>query len=478
MTKPLNFAPQKEMSRTLNLISQEQAEFVTFRFIDTPGQWRDISYHVSQVDDDFLKAGFMFDGSSLPGWRAIENSDMMLLPDDETACIDVFREAKTVLVICSVLDPETREYYSRDPRSTALRAEEYLKKTGIADEARFGPEPEFFIFENVQFMNHPEESFFKITSDESPNGSMYTSHEMSTGHTPLGKQAYCAVAPRDLYVDMRTKMMQAMNNMGVIIEKHHHEVAHSQHELGIRYASCVKAADWVCIYKQVVKEVAHSYGKTATFMPKPLSDDNGSGMHVHQSLFKNGENIFAGDDYAGLSEEALYYLGGILKHGKALNAFTNPTMNSYRRLVPGFEAPTLAVYSAKNRSAACRIPFTVGAKAKRMEARFPDPSANPYLAFAAMLMAGLDGIKNKIHPGNHFESNLYDLSKEEVAKLPSLATSLDEALTALDKDRAFLLEGDVFTSEQIDAYIDLKREEIHAFNKIPTPTDFKLYYSC
>lgn len=466
------------MKKIQNLIQDTESDLVNFRFIDTLGLWHDITYHASQVDEDMIKNGFMFDGSSLPGWRPIDNSDMILLPDTNTAQIDVFRDIHTINVICSVMDPQTNQLYARDPRSTAIRAEYYLKKSGIADEVRFGPEPEFFIFDNAQFSTNTENSFFKITSSESPNNTHLKDFDNNLGHEPLNKQAYCATAPRDLNADMRSNMLLAIQESGVAIEKHHHEVAHSQHELGIKYASCLQSADNVCIYKHVVKEVALSYQKTATFMPKPLGDDNGSGMHVHQSLYMKGKNLFIGDEYAGLSETALYYIGGLLRHGKALNAFTNPTINSYRRLTPGFEAPTLAVYSARNRSAACRIPHTTSPNARRIEARFPDPAANPYLAFSAMLMAGLDGIRNKIHPGAHWEGNLYDLSQSEIDKLPSLATSLEDALTALDKDHNFLTEGGVFTSDQIDAYIQLKKEEINAFNKVVTPGDFKLYYSC
>lgn len=466
------------MKKINNLIQDKKSDLVNFRFIDTLGQWHDITYHASLVDEDMIEKGFMFDGSSLPGWRSIENSDMILLPDTSTAQVDVFRDIHTINVICSVMDPETNQLYARDPRATAIRAEHYLNKSGIADEVRFGPEPEFFIFDNAQFSTNTEHSFFKVTSNEIPNNDHLKSFDKSLGHEPLNKQAYCATTPRDLNADMRSNMLLAIQESGITVEKHHHEVAHSQHELGIKYASCVQSADNVCIYKHVIKEVALSYEKTATFMPKPLGDDNGSGMHVHQSLFLKGKNLFTGDDYAGLSKIALYYIGGILKHGKALNAFTNPTINSYRRLIPGFEAPTLAVYSARNRSAACRIPHTTSPKARRIEARFPDPAANPYLAFSAMLMAGLDGIKNQIHPGPHWEGNLYDLSQNEIDKLPSLATSLGDALSALDQDRNFLTEGGVFTSDQIDAYIQLKNEEISAFNQVVTPGDFKLYYSC
>jgi glutamine synthetase len=466
------------MKKTLNLIKNHQADFVHFRFIDIHGQWHDITYHVSMINDEMMTKGFMFDGSSLPGWKNIEDSDMILRPDDQTACIDAFKEVPCISVICNVVDPATDDLYARDPRSTMIRAEQFLKTTGIADEAFFGPEPEFFIFDKAHYSTDPEFSFFKISSEENPSFSKDINNAESFLHHAPHKGSYCSLSPKDMGNDMRSRMLLTMLDYGIPIEKHHHEVATSQHELGIKYAAPLKAADYVCHLKQIVKEVALSYSKVATFMPKPLSNDNGSGMHVHQSLFKNGENLFAGEDYTGLSKLALYYIGGILKHGKALNAFTNPTVNSYRRLVPGFEAPTLAVYSAKNRSAACRIPHTLSPKSKRIETRFPDPSCNPYLAFSAMLMAGIDGIIHQIDPGLHFEKNLYSLSSDELKTLPSLATSLGDALKSLDEDRSFLLAGDVFTNDQIDSYIAIKKEEEKSFIYGPTPKDYELYFSC
>ncbi|CAO5679742.1 MAG: 3-hydroxylaminophenol mutase [Holosporales bacterium] len=464
--------------KILSLIKSQQAEFVHFRFMDTVGDWHDISYHVTMISEELLTKGFMFDGSSLKGWKNIENSDMILLPDDETACIDLFKNVPSIAVICNVIDPETNDLYDRDPRSTAIRAEKYLKETGIADEVRFGPEPEFFIYDGVHYSTNPEHSFYKLYSEENPSTAADKNNNDGSGHYAEHKASYCSVSPKDLQNDIRSEMVLAMLKSGLRVEKHHHEVATSQHELGIRFANTVHAADSVALYKHIVKEVALSFGKIATFMPKPVPNDNGSGMHVHQSLFYKGINLFSGNEYAGLSKTALYYIGGLLHHGKALNAFTNPSVNSYRRLVPGFEAPTLAVYSAKNRSAACRIPHTLSDKARRIEARFPDPAANPYLAFSAMLMAGLDGIKNQIDPGKHWEKNLYDLTRQEVKDLPSLATSLSEALTALDNDRKFLNEGGVFTDAQIDAYLNLKWEEVRLFERMVTPLDYKCYFSC
>ncbi|CAO5674398.1 MAG: 3-hydroxylaminophenol mutase [Holosporales bacterium] len=466
------------MKKTLGLIKNHRADFVHFRFIDTHGQWHDISYHVSMINEEIMTQGFMFDGSSLEGWKSIEDSDMILRPDDETAFVDPFKDVPSVCVICTVIDPKTNEMYSRDPRSTAIRAQRYLTQSGIADEVRFGPEPEFFVYDQVNYSTNPEHSFYKITSTENPSSAAILNHEESSSHFAPHKGSYCSVSPKDLTNDLRSQMILNLLDCGVPVEKHHHEVSTSQHELGMRFANTVQSGDWICIYKQVVKEVAHSFGKTATFMPKPVPNDNGSGMHVHQSLLKNGENLFAGNEYGGLSKMALSYIAGILHHGKALNAFTNPTINSYRRLVPGFEAPTLAVYSARNRSAACRIPHTISPKARRIETRFPDPSCNPYLALSALLMAGLDGIQNNMDPGAHWEKNLYDLSVQELKDLPSLATSLEEALYALDQDRAFLTKGGVFTDEQIDAYLNIKWAEVKAFHRIPTPKDYELYFSC
>jgi glutamine synthetase len=466
------------MKKILSLIKSHQAEFVHFRFIDTLGEWHDISYHVSMINEDLLTKGFMFDGSSLKGWKSIENSDMILLPDDDTACLDLFKNTPSIMVICNVIDPETNQLYDKDPRSTAVRAEHYLKNSGIADEVRFGPEPEFFMYDQVNYSTNPEYSFYRLYSQENPSTAANQLDKDNSGHFADHKNSYCSTTPKDLHNDIRSEMVLAMLKSGLSVEKHHHEVSTSQHELGIKYSNTLQGADWVVLYKHIVKEVAFGCGKVATFMPKPVPNDNGSGMHVHQSLFLNGVNLFSGNEYAGLSKMALYYIGGLLHHGKALNAFTNPTVNSYRRLVPGFEAPTLAVYSAKNRSAACRIPHTLSDKARRIEARFPDPAANPYLAFSALLMAGLDGIKNQIDPGPHWEKNLYDLTEKEIKNLPSLATSLNDALHALDKDRDFLIAGGVFTNSQIDSYLKLKWEEVRSFERLVTPQDYKMYFSC
>lgn len=458
----------------LSLIQDQNIEYVDFRFTDTLGTWHHVSFHTSCVDDEILEKGVMFDGSSIPGWKGIEDSDMLMHPDLSTAVMDPFTAHPTLNIICDVIEPMTGEGYRRDPRSLAKRAEKYVIESGIADTAYFGPEPEFFIFDDVRYGVEMNKGFYFLDSNEGPYNSGREEVNGNLGYRTDVKGGYFPVGPVDQLHDMRAEMLSTMKLMGLEIEKHHHEVAPSQHELGFKYSTLVNTADHLQIYKYVIKNVAQIYGKTATFMPKPIYKDNGSGMHVHQSLWKGGNPLFMGDVYADLSETALYYIGGIIKHGKALNAITNPTTNSYKRLVPGYEAPVILTYAARNRSAAIRIPFTPSKKAKRIETRFPDPAANPYLAFAAMLMAGLDGIKNKIHPGEAHEANLYD--EKESHGIPTVAASLREALEHLDDNRDFLKAGNVFCDEVIDGFIDLKMKEVKELEMTPQPLEFKMYY--
>lgn len=467
----------KAVKRVLSLISEHGIEFVDLRFTDLNGVWHHITQAASTITKESIEEGFLFDGSSIPGWKSVEDSDTLLRPDLATATIDPFSARPQLILLCDVYDPRTEQPYNRDPRATARRAEAYLKETGIADDAVFGPEPEFFVFDNARFGVGEFHSAYHLESIESGDSALKKFPEGNMGHRPLQKGGYLPVPPVDSESDLRAEMLATMKDMGLEIEKHHHEVARAQHELGFRFQTLLKAADHVQIYKYCVHNVAHSYGKTATFLPKPLLGDNGSGMHVHQSLWSKGKPLFAGDDYAGLSESALFYIGGIIKHGRALNAFTNPTTNSYKRLVPGFEAPVLLAYSGSNRSASCRVPLANSANAKRVEVRFPDPMANPYLAFAAMMMAGLDGIKNKIDPGKAAELNLYNLKKEELAKIPTVCGSLREALDALKNDKAFLLEGGVFTEDQINSFIDVKMAEVQRYERSPHPVEFEMYYS-
>ena len=419
----------------------------------------------------------MFDGSSIAGWKAINESDMILMPDIKSVTIDPFTADVTLVVFCDILEPATGQPYDRDPRSTAKKAEEYLKFSGIGDTAFFGPEPEFFVFDHVEFKSDYSGAMYKIDDVEGPYNSDKSYDGANYAHRPRVKGGYFPVAPVDSLVDVRGEMVKTMKEMGLTMDKHHHEVAASQHELGMAFSTLTGTADNVQIYKYATHQVAHTYGKTATFMPKPVAEDNGSGMHTHMSIWKEGNTLFAGNGYADLSEQALYYIGGIIKHAKAINAFTNPSTNSYKRLVPGFEAPVLLAYSSRNRSASCRIPYTANPKAKRVEVRFPDATANPYLAFAAMLMAGIDGIENKIHPGDAMDKDLYSLPPEELKGVPTVAGSLREALEALDADRDFLKKGDVFTDDQIDAYLDLKWEEVSKFEMAPHPIEFDMYYS-
>ncbi len=461
----------------LEMMKENDVKYVDFRFTDPRGKWQHVAQHISTVDEEMLTDGIMFDGSSIAGWKAINESDMSLKPDLSTAVMDPFAAQPQLILVCDVLDPITGQYYDRDPRSTLRKSMAYLSSTGIADQAVFGPEAEFFVFDDVRYGVSMNKTFFQFDSEEGPYNTGREYEEGNMGHRPPVKGGYFPVPPIDSGTDLRAEMVTVMEEMGVPVEKHHHEVAPSQHELGVRFDDILKCADNMQIYKYVVHNVAHSYGKTATFMPKPVKGDNGSGMHCHQSLWKDGKPLFAGDGYAGLSEMALYYIGGIIKHARTINAFTNPLTNSYKRLIPGFEAPVLLAYSARNRSASCRIPFGSSPKAKRVEIRFPDPGANPYLAFTAMLMAGLDGIAKRIHPGDPMDKNLYDLPPEELKEVPQVCGSLREALTALAADHEFLLAGDVFTKDQIEGYLELKWEEVWALEHTPHPVEFEMYYS-
>jgi len=462
----------------LKLIKDEDIEYVDVRFTDPRGKLQHVTVVADLVDEDFLEEGFMFDGSSIAGWKAIDNSDMKLMLDPTSAYIDPFYAEKTLAVHCSVVEPDTGEAYTRDPRGTAEKAEAYLVSTGIGDISYYGPEAEFFLFDDVRFSVEMNKVSFEIDANDA-SWNTDTQYEMGNmGHRPGIKGGYFPVNPIDDAQDIRSEMLSTMKRLGMKVDKHHHEVASCQHELGLIFGSLTHQADELQKYKYVIHNVAHAYGKTATFMPKPISGDNGTGMHVNMSIWKNGKPLFAGDKYADLSSEALWFIGGILKHAKSLNAFTNPSTNSYKRLIPGFEAPVLRAYSASNRSGCVRIPWTESPKAKRVEARFPDPVANPYLCFAALLMAGLDGIKNKIDPGPASDKDLYDLPPEELAGIPTVCASLREALDELEADHDYLLAGDVFTKDQINAYAELKWEEVYAYEHTPHPIEYKMYYSC
>ncbi|MES2662414.1 MAG: glutamate--ammonia ligase [Pseudomonadota bacterium] len=469
---------KSKSKKTLSLIQEHEIRWVDFRFTDTKGKEHHVTFPSHDIDDEVFESGKMFDGSSIAGWKGINESDMVLLPQDETAILDPFTEDPTIILRCDILEPNTMQGYDRDPRSIARRAEQYLQSTGIADTAYFGPEPEFFIFDDVRWKTNIAGSMYAIQSDEAEWSSDKVMEGGNPGHRPGLKGGYFPVPPVDSAHDLRAAMCTAMQSMGLTIEVHHHEVATAcQNEIGVKFNTLVKKADEVQILKYCVHNVAHQYGKTVTFMPKPLVGDNGSGMHVHQSLSKDGKNLFAGDGYAGLSDMALYYIGGIIKHAKALNAFTNPSTNSYKRLVPGFEAPVMLAYSARNRSASIRIPYVNSPKARRIEVRFPDPAANPYLGFAAMLMAGLDGIRNKIHPGEASDKDLYDLPPEEALAIPTVAGSLREALDALEANTEFLTTGGVFSEEMIKAYIELKRKDVIRLDQTTHPIEFEMYYS-
>ncbi|MBL6751602.1 MAG: glutamate--ammonia ligase [Nevskia sp.] len=462
----------------LKTIQEKSVKFVDFRFCDTRGKEQHVSVPAHTVDESLFVDGKMFDGSSIAGWKGINESDMILMPDADSAFIDPFFEEPTLVLTCDVIEPSSMQGYERDPRSLAKRAETYLKSTGIADTAFFGPENEFFIFDSVRWGADMSGCFVNIDSEEAAWNSGKEYDEGNTGHRPGVKGGYFPVPPVDALQDIRSAMCETLESVGMVVEVHHHEVATAgQCEIGVKFGTLIKKADEVLKLKYVVQNVAHSFGKTATFMPKPIVGDNGSGMHVHQSLAKDGKNLFTGDGYGGLSETALYYIGGILKHAKTINAFTNPGTNSYKRLVPGFEAPVMLAYSARNRSASIRIPFVSNPKGRRIEVRFPDSSSNPYLAFAAMLMAGIDGIQNKIHPGDPSDKDLYHLPPEEDAKIPRVCHSLDMALEHLDKNRGFLKAGGVFTDDVIDSYIELKLQEVTRFRMTTHPIEFDMYYS-
>jgi len=457
-------------------MKDEDIQYVDLRFTDPRGKMQHVTFHKNMVGEDFFTEGQMFDGSSVAGWKAINESDMLLMPDQATAIIDPFFQQTTLAVICDVLDPITGQAYNRDPRTTAKKAEAYVKASGIGDTVFFGPEAEFFIFDDVRWSIEPHNTGYSYDSSELPINTSKEYPMGNMGHRPGPKGGYFPVPPIDSEQDMRGEMLTIMGEIGLDPEKHHHEVAPAQHELGLKFSTLTVMADRMQLYKYVIHNVAASYGKSATFMPKPMYKDNGSGMHVHQSIWQGGKPLFAGNKYADLSDMCLYYIGGIIKHAKALNAITNPSTNSYKRLVPGYEAPVMLAYSSRNRSASIRIPFGSNPKAKRIEARFPDPMANPYLAFAALLMAGLDGIENKIHPGDAMDKDLYDLPPAEAAKVPQVCGSLREALAALDADRAFLKKGGVFDDDQIDSYIELKMEENMRFELHPHPVEFEMYY--
>ncbi len=465
------------VSQILTQIKEENIKFVDLRFTDPRGKLQHVTMDAAIIDEDTFEDGVMFDGSSIAGWKAINESDMVLMPDPASSYIDPFFGQSTMSINCDILEPATYQPYNRDPRTTAKKAEAYLKSSGVGDTVVFGPEPEFFLFDDVKYSTTPYNTGFKLDQYELLSNSDADYEAGNTGHHIAPKGGYFPVPPVDSAQDIRSEMISVMSEMGVTTEKHHHEVGSSQHELGVKFAPIIEAADQVQIYKYVVHQVANAYGKTATFMPKPVYADNGTGMHCNQSIWKDGKPLFAGEEYAGLSIEALYYIGGIIKHAKAINAFTNPTTNSYKRLVPGFEAPVLLAYSARNRSASCRIPFSQSPKAKRVEVRFPDPMANPYLAFSALLMAGLDGIANKIHPGEPMDKDLYELPPEELKDIPTVCASLREALEALDKDRDFLKAGGVFDDDQINAYIEIKMQEVIRFEHTPHPVEFEMYYS-
>ncbi|WJW75523.1 glutamate--ammonia ligase [Thiohalobacter sp. IOR34] len=460
------------------MIKDNDVKFVDLRFTDTHGKEQHVTVPAHTIDSSFYKDGKMFDGSSIAGWKGINESDMILMPDTSTAVLDPFSDEPQLNIRCDILEPATMQGYERDPRSIAKRAEAYLKSTGVGDTALFGPENEFFIFDDVRWGADISGAFFKVDSEEASWNTERVYEDGNMGHRPGVKGGYFPVPPVDSLNDLRGAMCLALEEMGLVTEVHHHEVATAgQCEIGVGANTLVKKADEVQILKYVVHNVAHAYGKTATFMPKPLVGDNGNGMHVHQSIAKKGKNVFSGNKYGGLSDTALYYIGGIIKHARALNAFANASTNSYKRLVPGFEAPVMLAYSARNRSASIRIPFVSNPKARRIEIRFPDSTANPYLAFAAMLMAGLDGIQNKIHPGDAMDKDLYDLPPEEEAQIPQVCHAFDQALAALDADREFLLAGGVFTDDAIDGYIALKMEEVQRLRMSTHPVEFDMYYS-
>ena len=466
------------VDNVLKMIQENDVKFVDFRFCDTRGKEQHVTFPAHTIDEDTFEEGNMFDGSSVAGWKGINESDMILMPDPSTAVLDPFFDDTTLILRCDIIEPSNMQGYERDPRSIAKRAESYMQSTGIADTAYFGPENEFFVFDDVKWNSDMGSCGYTVDSEEAGWNSQKAYEDGNIGHRPGVKGGYFPVPPVDSLQDMRSAMCLVLEEMGQTTEVHHHEVATAgQCEIGSKFNTLVNKADEVLGLKYVVANIAHAYGKTATFMPKPLVGDNGNGMHVHQSIFKDGENLFSGDLYGGLSETALFYIGGIIKHAKALNAFANASTNSYKRLVPGFEAPVMLAYSARNRSASIRIPFVNNPKGRRIEVRFGDSTANPYLCFAAMLMAGLDGIQNKIHPGEAMDKDLYDLPAEEEKLIPQVAFSFDEALKELDEDREFLTRGGVFTDDAIDGYIDLKMEEVTRLRMSTHPVEFDMYYS-
>lgn len=462
----------------LKHIKDNDIGFVDLRFTDVKGKMQHVTFAADMVDEDLFEDGTMFDGSSIEGWKAINESDMVLLPDPSTAKMDPFFQQDTLTLFCDILEPDTGESYNRDPRGTAKAAQTYMQSAKVGDQVYFGPEAEFFVFDDVRWDTSQNKTGYEFDSSEGPynTGTRYERGNM--GHRPGPKGGYFPVPPIDSAQDMRTEMLSIMDELGLRPEKHHHEVAPSQHELGMKFATLLEMGDNMQLYKYIVHQVAHAYGKTATFMPKPVWNDNGTGMHVHMSIWKDGNPLFAGNEYAGLSKQCLYYIGGVIKHARALNAFANASTNSYKRLVPGYEAPVMLAYSSRNRSASIRIPWTASPKGKRLEVRFPDPAGNPYLIYSALLMAGLDGIKNKIDPGEAMDKDLYDLPPAEAAQIPQVCGSLKEALEALDGDRDFLKAGNVFDDDQIDAYIDLKMEEVQRVAMHPHPVEFDLYYKC
>ncbi len=461
----------------LKMIKDKEIEWVDVRFTDPKGTWHHLTMCSNVIDEDALEVGLMFDGSSIEGWKAINESDMILRPDLDAVFVDPFSATPMLILVCDIVEPVDGSLYARDPRSTAKRAEAFLQSTGLGDTVYIGPEPEFFMFDDVKFDTTYGSSYYMLDDVELPTNTGKSYESGNLGHRPRAKGGYFPVGPVDVTTDIRGEMVTTCMEMGLPMDKHHHEVAGSQHELGLTFGKLVETCDRIQVYKYVVKMVAQAYGKTATFMPKPIKMDNGSGMHTHISIWNKGKNTFAGNGYAGLSETCLFFIGGVIKHAKALNAFTNPTTNSYKRLVPGYEAPVLLAYSARNRSASCRIPYGAGEKGKRVEFRFPDPLANPYLSCAAILMAGIDGIENKIHPGEAMDKNLYDLPPEELSQVPTVCGSLREALNSLTADHAFLTKGGVFTEDQIEAYMELKWQDVARWEMTPSPVEFDMYYS-
>lgn len=464
-------------SEIIKTMSEKDVKFLDLRFTDPRGKMQHLTMDAGLVDEDMFADGVMFDGSSIEGWKAINESDMTLMLDPESAHIDPFFAQNTMAIFCDILEPGSGEAYNRDPRMTAKKAEAYVQSSGIGEKVFVGPEAEFFVFDDVRFASDPYNTGFKLDCSELPSNMDSDYETGNMGHRPRTKGGYFPVPPIDSGQDYRSEMLSVMSEMGLEVEKHHHEVGAAQHELGIKFDTLTRNADKMQIYKYVVHQVAHAYGKTATFMPKPVFGDNGTGMHCHLSLWRNDEPLFAGNQYADLSESCLYFIGGILKHAKSINAFTNPSTNSYKRLVPGYEAPVLLAYSARNRSASCRIPFSPSPKGKRVEVRFPDPSANPYLCYTALLMAGLDGIQNKMHPGDPMDKDLYDLPPEELKEIPTVCGSLREAMESLDADRDYLKAGGVMDDDQIDAYIELKMAEVDRYEQTPHPVEFDMYYS-